>query len=173
MTKMNLPAAPKNGKAKNTALNSVLDFVTSTSPRSAYVIARLDRILNHRIAKTVKPHGLNVPQFTAMSILGRKRGLSNAQLARRSLISPQAMNQVLGQLESMGLIERKPDKTHGRKLCTLLTPKGQRVLTVCEAAMDKLETEMLSGLSKAERIQFLSALIACVRALHGGLEQLL
>jgi DNA-binding MarR family transcriptional regulator len=127
--------------------------------------------LKQRIATAVQPHGLNVPQYTALSILGRRRGLSNAQLARRSLITPQATNQVVGQLLQMGLIERKPNKDHGRKLHTLLTAKGQRLLTACEKEMDMLEAEMLADLSKGEQKQFQKALIACVRALHGGLEQ--
>jgi DNA-binding MarR family transcriptional regulator len=161
-----------NGKARAAALSSVLDFVNNARPRSTYVIGRLDRVLNHRITEVVQPHGLNVQQFTALSILGRKRGLSNAQLARRSLITPQAMNQVLIQLTAMGLISRTPNKAHGRKMHTALTAKGQRVLALCEKDMDVLESEMLSDLSKAEQKQFLDSLIACVRALHAGLDKL-
>jgi hypothetical protein len=66
--------------------------------RLSYLIARTDRVLNQHLAECLKPQGLNVPQYTALSILGRRSGLSNAQLARRTYISPQGMNQVLDQL---------------------------------------------------------------------------
>jgi hypothetical protein len=41
------------------------------------------------------PFELSIPQFTTSSVLRRRPGLSNAQLARRALILPQSMIQVI------------------------------------------------------------------------------
>ena len=140
-------------------------------PRLSYAVARLERILRQRIAKSVEPHGLNVSQYTTLSILGRRSGLSNAQLARRTYITPQAMNQVLDQLTQAGLVERQPHATHGRILKTELTPQGRAVLDRCDAAVDLVETEMLQNMSKEESNALLQALLKCVRSLHGGFER--
>ncbi|MEZ4707994.1 MAG: MarR family transcriptional regulator [Caldilineaceae bacterium] len=140
-------------------------------PRLSYVIARLERILRQRIAKGVEPYGLNVSQYTALSILGRRSGLSNAQLARRTYITPQAMNQVLEQLTQAGLVERQPHATHGRILQTELTAQGRTVLKRCDAAIDAVEAEMLQNMSKEESQALLQTLLKCVRSLHGGFER--
>jgi DNA-binding MarR family transcriptional regulator len=142
----------------------------TTSLRLSYVVARLERIIRQRIAEAVEPHGLGVPHYTALSILGRRGGLSNAQLARRTYISPQGMNQVLDQLEDAGLILRQPHATHGRILEVKLTKEGKAVLIACDKAVDKMEAEMLKELGTREQDQLMHMLVACVRSLHGGLE---
>ena len=45
---------------------------------------------------------LSLNQYTTLSVLDQRGGLSNAQLARRSLVSPQSMNEVLLALEQRG-----------------------------------------------------------------------
>ena len=56
--------------------------------RVSYVIARLDRAIRREIAEMAAPHGLTATQFTALSVLRTGKGLSNAQLARRSYVTP-------------------------------------------------------------------------------------
>jgi DNA-binding MarR family transcriptional regulator len=139
--------------------------------RISYVIARLDRILRQQIAHCVEPYQLTVSHYTALSILGRRGGLSNAQLARRTYVSPQAMNQLLDQLEHAGLILREPHVNHGRILATQLTEHGKAVLAACDAAVDRLEAEIFGEFSAEERNHLRQTLVTCVRSLHGGFEQ--
>ena len=54
-------------------------------PRLSYVIGRLDRVLRRRLGAALEPAGLTLPAYTALSVLRDRDGLSNAQLARRSL----------------------------------------------------------------------------------------
>jgi len=139
--------------------------------RLSYIIARLERVIRQRISQCVEPYGLTVAHYTALSILGRRSGLSNAQLARRTYISPQAMNQVLEQLDQAGLIVREPHATHGRILATRLTQQGQALLAACDAAVDDMEADMLREVDADTRTQLTQTLLTCVRALHGGFEK--
>ena len=123
--------------------------------RVSYVIARLDRALRRQIADMVAPHGLTATQYTALSVLRAGRGLSNAQLARRSYVTPQSMIEMLGTLEAKGLTE--------------LTAKGRRLLARCDEDLDRIETEMTSELSPEERSSFEHMLRSCVHMLHAGL----
>jgi DNA-binding MarR family transcriptional regulator len=132
-------------------------------------VARLDRALRHEIDERVRPHGLTVARYTALSVLAARTGLSNAQLARRSYITPQSMSQVIVALERDGMIERSPDPAHRRILRAQLTRKGRRVLTACDAAIDAMEDEMLSDLAGDEREALLERLKASVRRLGAGL----
>ncbi len=138
-------------------------------PRISYVIARLDRAIRAAIGERVGPSGLTTSQYTTLSILGRRGGLSNAQLARRAYITPQSMSEVIEALESKGLIERSPHPSHGRVLQAVLTRRGRRVLASCDRAVDDLEEEMLRGFSEAARARFTDSLTAAVRALNAGL----
>ena len=138
--------------------------------RVSYVIARLDRALRRQIADMVAPHGLTATQYTALSVLRVGKGLSNAQLARRSYVTPQSMIEMLGTLEAKGLIERSPSPDHGRILRTELTAKGRRLLSRCDAELERIETEMTSELSPEERSSFEHMLRSCVHMLHAGLN---
>ena len=139
------------------------------TPRISYVVGRLDRALRREIAALVAPHGLTVPQYTALSILRDRAGLSNAQLARRSYVTPQSMNEVIAKLERDGLVARSPAANHGRVLEMTLTQAGREVLERCEAAVTEMESRMLADLDDDTRAQLLKALKDCVHRLGAGL----
>ena len=83
-------------------------------PSDRLRVGRLDRALRREIGALVAPFGLTVPKYTALSILRDRPGLSNAQLARRTYVTPQSMNEVLMALEADGLIIRSRSAEHGR-----------------------------------------------------------
>jgi hypothetical protein len=59
--------------------------VPSAEPRISYIIGRLeDRALSLAVEERVAEHGLTLLQYTALSVLRLRSGLSNAQLARRT-----------------------------------------------------------------------------------------
>src|SRR4051812_18582993 len=105
--------------------------------RISYVIARLDRAIRREIAEMAAPHGLTATQFTALSVLRTGKGLSNAQLARRSYVTPQSMIEMLGTLENKGLVQRAPAPDHGRIMHVELTAKGRRGLGPWGAEMHR------------------------------------
>ena len=145
------------------------DSGVSAHARVSYVIARLDRAIRRQIADMVAPHGLTATQYTALSVLRMGKGLSNAQLARRSYVTPQSMIEMLGTLEAKGLIVRSPAPDHGRILRTELTAKGRRLLSRCDEALDRIETDMTRELSAEELQSFEYMLRSCVHMLHAGL----
>ncbi len=138
-------------------------------PRVTYVVGRLDRVLRKHLDEQLRPHGLTTPQYTTLSIVRSPGVRSNAQLARRALITPQSMNQTLNALDARGLIRRTPDPGHGRILRVELTPDGRALLEECDRAVDEIEQRMLGSLGARERRLLGPMLIQCVRALGGGL----
>ena len=136
-------------------------------PRLSYVIGRLERVLRRRLTAAVEPAGLTLPAYTALSVLRAEDGLSNAQLARRSLVTPQSMSEVLTLLVSQGYVRRRAEPGHGRVIRTELTEAGSRALARCDRAVDDVERELLSGLDADEAAGLREALIRCGRALEG------
>ena len=126
-------------------------------------------MLRRRLAEMLAPFELTVPQYTALSVLRGGRTLTNAQLARRSLVRPQSMNEVVVALERRGLIRRAPDPADLRLARTELTDEGERVLAACDAELARLEDEMLGPLAEPDRARLLADLEGCVQRLGGGL----
>jgi DNA-binding MarR family transcriptional regulator len=85
-------------------------------------------------------------------------GLSNAELARRNLVTPQTMGAIVQKLEDASLVVRRPDPNHGRILTAHLTPDGQHVLTQCIEDANAVEECMLQPLNAQERTRLLDYL---------------
>jgi DNA-binding MarR family transcriptional regulator len=140
-------------------------------PRLSYVIARLDRVLRRRLTAAVEPTGLTLPAYTALSVLRAQDGLSNAQLARRSLVTPQSMSEVLTLLVDRGYVRRRAEPGHGRIIRTELTKAGSRALERCDRAVDEVEREILGDLDAEEATSLRRVLIRCGRALERDLAE--
>ena len=138
-------------------------------PTISYVVARLERAIRRGIADRVQPHGLTTGQYTALSVLAANEHLSNAQLARRSYMTPQSTGEVIAALGAKGLVRRSADPGHGRILRVEVTAAGRRVLSRCDAAVAEMEEQMLRDLSPRQRASLRTGLVSAVRALGAGL----
>ena len=128
-------------------------------PLLSYLIGRLDRSIRHGLYEVLAPYELSIPQFTTLSVLKRQPGLSNAQLARRALILPQSMIQVIVALETRGLVQRARSPAHHRVLRTHLTDEGERVLGHAERATRLLEARLVTALDDDEDIERIAAVL--------------
>jgi DNA-binding MarR family transcriptional regulator len=141
-------------------------------PGISYAIARLQQRVFAGVSELVAQHGLTTLQFTTLSVLSRHGApLSTSQLARRALMTPQSMSEVIHALEDKGLIKRNPHPNHRRTLPATLTAKGRRVLAACEEQVVEFESVMLEGFDEHEREAFLRMVKAAVRNLGGGFPE--
>src|SRR4051812_9914083 len=113
----------------------------SAAPRVAYLVKWVERSLRLLLDEALEPCGVSTPEYTALSVLGQRDGLSSAQLARRVAVTPQAMNQIVIGLERRGLIRRE-NEAHGRMMGTSLTAKGAELLAVCDRATLPVEERL-------------------------------
>lgn len=139
--------------------------------RATYVLSRLSRVVQRILEALLREHGLTLPQYTLLTVLRRRPGLSNAQLARRAYISPQSMQEVLRALEDRGLVQRQRAPGNRRMLLARLTPRGERLTAQAEAAAAAADEAMLAGFTPTQRARFVKALQACVVSLGGGLAR--
>lgn len=120
--------------------------LNSPSPKMSYMIARVDRIISKLLTEQLKQLDISLPQYTALSVLAAKRGLSNAKLAERSFIKPQSANKILQDLLMAGWIEKHADPTHGRRILVQLTDTGYQKLEQCNQVVEQLESKMLKNI---------------------------
>lgn len=115
----------------------------------AYLMGRTHQALTRRMRNALASIGLSVAQYTALSFLVRG-SLSNAQLAERAMISPQAANEMVKTMSARGWITREPDSSHGRIIRIGLTEEGEAVLNSGHACVAEIEAAMLAGLRPAQ-----------------------
>jgi len=68
------------------------------------------------------------------------QGARPSELATRLRISKQALNYLLGELERLGYLERRPDPDDLRSKRVALTPRGIAAIGVIREAVDEIET---------------------------------
>jgi DNA-binding MarR family transcriptional regulator len=134
-------------------------------PRLTYLVKRLEMAERARLEEALRPLSVTLHQYTALSILERREGLSSAQLARRHFVTPQAMNQLVTSLERDGFVERRPDATNRKILRMWLTERGKQVLAPCHRAVDDLEQQMLAPLTATQVREFRRTLERTLAAL--------
>ncbi|MGH2881467.1 MAG: MarR family transcriptional regulator, partial [Solirubrobacteraceae bacterium] len=64
-----------------------------------YMIGRVDRGIRREMRARLAAWELTVAEYTTLSVLEASPRLSNAQLARLALVTPQSMIEILGGLE--------------------------------------------------------------------------
>lgn len=120
------------------------------APRPFYLIGQLNAAVRLRLERALRDYDLTVAQYTAMSRIKGREVLSSAKLARAHHVSPQSMNELIGNLEARGLLSRREDPDNRRVLLVSLTDAGRELLAQCDRAVDALEAEFFAGLDGAE-----------------------
>ena len=131
-----------------------------------YELKRAQHALRLRMDEALRETKSTTPQYAALSALAEEPGLSNAQLARRSFVTPQTMNQILKGLEAAGLVRREGHPEHGRVLRSYLTEEGEGLRGECAGRVAAVAQRMVAGLSEEERSGFLGMLRRCSAALR-------
>lgn len=148
------------------AAGSAVQQESAEGPRFSYAVGVLDRSIRRSLGAVLRPFELTVAEYTALSLISRRDGYSNAELARRSFVSPQAMHEMISSLEERGLLERAPSESHRSIRHTHLIDKGRDLLKRCNVAVDEMEEVMLAGVPSGRRAQMIDILWECARSLR-------
>ncbi|OBQ73699.1 MarR family winged helix-turn-helix transcriptional regulator [Mesorhizobium erdmanii] len=103
-----------------------------------------------RMDRALGDLGVTQPQFVTLTMLAAYPGLSNADLARLALLTPQTLSVIVANLERAGSLMRKPHAVHGRIQHIDLSDSGRALLKKCRERVQAIEAELTEGLSAAE-----------------------
>lgn len=140
-------------------------------PLTLYLVKQLELAIRHFMDEALRPHGLTSFQYTALTVLQHRGGLSSAQLARRSFVRPQTMHEIVRALEERGLIKRAHAPGNRRIMEARLTREGEELLAECAPAVQKLEDRLLLDMPEKERSAFRQGLedgLASLTGRHHG-----
>ncbi len=120
-----------------------------TPPSLIYAVGRVNQGIRREMRSRLKAFSLTVQEYTTLSVLGARPGLSNAQLARRALVAPQSMIEILAKLESRRLVSRTVDPENARVLRAELTGAGRTLLRRADPVIAEVEQQMLDAMTAA------------------------
>jgi DNA-binding MarR family transcriptional regulator len=130
-----------------------------------YAVKRIELVVRSHLDELLKPSGITVLQYTAMTVLEQHDGLPAAELARRSFVTAQSMSDLVRALEHRGLIVRERNPENRRELLIHLTDAGRALLAEHADDVLELERRMVSTLSEQQIAQFRAALAQAWHAL--------
>ncbi len=130
----------------------------------AQLLMRCARLVNERgLARARERFGVPVrPAHASLLPHIDLEGTRLVELARRVGTTKQAVSQLVGELEQMGVLAREPDPEDGRAKRVCFTPRGRRSLLEGLAVLGEIEAELEQRLGPRR-----------MKALHEGLLALL
>jgi len=140
----------------------------AAGPSLLYAVKQVELAVRAHLDELLRPSGTTVLQYTALTVLARRDGLTSAELARNAFVTPQSMNDLVAALERRDLVTRHRDPRHARRLLISLTPAGQDLLERMETQVRALEERMLGDLTVGERAELRDYLNRCRSALADG-----
>lgn len=88
------------------------------------------------------------PSHSAVFAQIKAEGMRLTDLARRANITPQAMGELVDELEDLGYVERRPDPTDRRAKLIVLTDRGKQSIAAGIATIDGLEDQITAILGE-------------------------
>jgi DNA-binding MarR family transcriptional regulator len=122
--------------------------------RTIYLLRQAQLRVYAAMVERLAALGLTPVQYMVLSLSSREGGLSSAELARRTQITPQSMNEVIAALHRKGLISRHEAPENRRILRVVLSKEGTRLLPECERQIDQLEAELFGCFDKNDLASF-------------------
>lgn len=133
-----------------------------------YVIKQLELALRPYIDGACAAAGMTTAQYTALTVLDRRPGITSSELARRSFVRAQTMAQTMDPMLEEGLVRRERDPQHARRLLLFLTDKGRAAMAEAAPRVRELETLLMTDFTDEEGEAFADYLRRARRALEAG-----
>jgi DNA-binding MarR family transcriptional regulator len=124
-----------------------------TAVDSGLLASELRVVLGRLMRRLRAEHAFSLSQGAVLGRLDRDGPQSTVQLATAERVRPQSMGQTLAELESQGLISRRPDESDGRRTLLELTQQGRQVLADDRKRREGWLAEAIDGFSADEREQ--------------------
>lgn len=123
-----------------------------------YNLRRAHGVQKQRFAAVFGPLGIRPVTLTALGTIYDNPGITQADLGKKLNIKRANMVPVMAELESRGLIARRPSATDRRAHLVALTPAGAKLTLKLLDMHRRLEDDLARELGPRERDQLLQLL---------------
>jgi len=143
-----------------------MDFYRRT--RTIYLLWQMNLRLQPDLENCLASFKVTPGQYIALSHLRSKHRYSAAELARKTGVSAQSMNELVLAIEKKELIVREPDEKNPRVRRISLTATGIEMLAKIDAEVDRLEEALFSVITPTEVSVIRSSMIALLNRMAEG-----
>jgi DNA-binding MarR family transcriptional regulator len=140
------------------------------APRPGYLIKRVQQTLRRRCDAALKPTGMSMARYSVLRALAAHPEASAAELARLCFVTRQALQDVLRPLRFEGWIEMADGPRRGRARGLQLTPRGAQHLEHGDAALRRVESAMVHGMSVTAQNRLTELLVQCAENLEARVD---
>jgi MarR family transcriptional regulator, transcriptional regulator for hemolysin len=123
-----------------------------------FMLQDVARLMRCEYNRRVQELALTQAQWRALSILSRKPGLRQNQLAEMLEMQPISIGRLIDRLQAAGWVERKADPTDRRALQLYLTAQSEPILAQLKKHGAACRAAVLAGVSEEEQREFLDIL---------------
>lgn len=125
---------------------------------TGFLLGYLGEKSRRNFISLLEPHGFHPREFGLMTVMAKRPGLTQQELAMLARVDPSSMVALLDDLERRGLAERRVDPDDRRRRAVYLTAKGEEQMGVLQREARKAGKALLDPLSDEER-ETLNALL--------------
>lgn len=124
----------------------------------ACLLTQLDVHVQEQVTALLAPLGIHPRHFGMLSLLSEQDGLSQHQLCGPLNVHRNVMVDLVDDLESRGLVERRRHPADRRAHALHLLPAGRQLHAEGEVLLDRFEAKLLGGLDVDEAATFVALL---------------
>ncbi len=139
-------------------------YKTTLSIRPGFLIRRLHQIHLALFAEECAAFGVTPVQYSIMSVVLRQPRIDQARLGFEVGVDRATLTNVIGRLETKGLVRRSKKATDKRTNLIKLTARGEVVLEKMADAVQRAHHRTIAPLSSEDQAQFLDYLNRLVDA---------
>ena len=134
-----VPAVPGPGEGKRGAEGHL-----------GYLMRQAHAAVRGAMEKALADLDVTPPQFAVLTMVVNYPGISGAELARLTFLTPQTINVIVNNLVRAELVAKSADAVHGRILRLHATDQGAALLKLCRARVVEVERRLLELLERDE-----------------------
>lgn len=148
----NVSTPPDGVEAPTVIDNTFLEGLVGYNARRA-AIAVIGVFLER-----MAPYGFRVVDFSVLTLIAHNPGITSRQLSSTLSILPPNLVGMVRQMQSRGLIEKRPHPSDRRAQGLYVTPAGQRLQAETQAVVAALESDATDRLTEVERATLIQLL---------------
>lgn len=115
-----------------------------------YLVRQASGLVRLAMERALADLDVTPPQFVVLTMIAAYPGLSGADLARLTFLTPQTINVIVRNLQRTGAIGKTAHAGHGRILQLTATARGMALLKRCRSRVAGVEDRLAGLLGREE-----------------------
>jgi MarR family transcriptional regulator, organic hydroperoxide resistance regulator len=123
----------------------------------SFMIGKAAQQVTRRARELLAPFNITPVQYAVLKVLSDSDPVSGAEIGKRMVLDSASVTGVLDRMESLGLVERRPNPKDRRAQLIAASPGAKEMLPLLDKEMDRLNAEAGAAISE-DKLNFFQSL---------------